>query len=132
MLILVRQVLVTIFQCSPVSGFWNRIDGSQCNIDLRVFFASVSVINIVTDVVILALPMPYVIGLKRSAGQKVAVCGIFLTGSLCVLSSLSSRARSYSSNTSLRNVLIQGSTSQSMHYLHYPASLHYDGQHYRP
>ena len=81
MLMTAFQILVIIFQCDPVSGFWTRAPGSQCNIDLRAFFLAISVINIITDVAILVLPIPYVMSLSRSAGQKAAVSGMFLSGS---------------------------------------------------
>src|SRR2546423_6772497 len=83
MLTLILQILVIIFQCNPISVFWTRAPGIQCNIDLPAFFLAISILNILSDIVILVLPIPYVMSLSRSAGQKVAVCCVLLSGSWC-------------------------------------------------
>ena len=76
------QILVTIFQCDPVSGFWNRNIPAKCKIDDYAFFLGIAVPNIVTDAAIIALPMPYIWQLHRLTSQKIALAGIFMLGSL--------------------------------------------------
>ena len=76
------QIIVTIFQCFPVSQFWERTDPSACQVDVYAFFLGNAVPNILTDAAIIALPVPYIWSLHRSTSQKIALCGTFALGSL--------------------------------------------------
>lgn len=75
--------LTTIFQCRPVSAFWNRKlqGGAEC-INLANFGIVTGVLNFSTDVLILCLPGPMVWGLNTTNTQKVSLTGIFLLGVL--------------------------------------------------
>lgn len=76
---------VTIFQCRPVAAFWNRtIQDARC-IDLPRFTVTSGVLNFLTDVLILCLPIPMVWGLHTTNAQKVTLTGIFLLGILYVM-----------------------------------------------
>lgn len=75
-------ILVTIFQCKPVSGFWNRTPSVQCKINDHAFFIGIAVPNIVTDGAILSLPIPFIRKLHRDGPQKVALIGMFMLGGL--------------------------------------------------
>ena len=85
-------VLVTIWQCSPIAAFWDRtIRGSHC-FHSEAFWFSYSLINIVTDVAILALPLRQIFALELALRDKWGLVGIFSLGTLLVetLSSASS------------------------------------------
>ena len=74
----------TIFQCRPVAAFWNHtIQNVKC-IDLPAFTVASGVLNLMTDVLILCLPLPMVWGLNTTRAQKVTLTGIFLLGVLYV------------------------------------------------
>ena len=74
--------LASIFQCRPVAAFWNHtIQGAEC-IDLPRFTVVSGVLNLLTDVLILCLPIPMVWGLNTTNAQKVTLTGIFLLGAL--------------------------------------------------
>ena len=74
--------LANIFQCRPVSAFWNRtVQGAEC-INLSSFSIVTGVLNFTTDVLILCLPVPMVWGLNTTNAQKVTLTGIFLLGVL--------------------------------------------------
>ena len=74
--------LANIFQCRPVSAFWDRkIQGAEC-INLASFGIVTGVLNFSTDVLILCLPVPMVWGLNTTNAQKVTLTGIFLLGVL--------------------------------------------------
>lgn len=74
--------LTSIFQCQPVAAFWNRrIQGAKC-IDLPRFTIVSGVLNLLTDVLILCLPIPMVWGLHTTNIQKVTLTGLFLLGIL--------------------------------------------------
>ncbi|KAL6830242.1 hypothetical protein V8C40DRAFT_181156 [Trichoderma camerunense] len=81
-------ILVTIFQCQPTSAWWNRFnpthplqpDQYSCTVDSVKFFYGNAIPTIVTDVLMLALPLPYITKLQLPKGQKWALAGIFLVG----------------------------------------------------
>jgi len=77
----VACILVSIFSCNPVRGFWDLTIPSKC-IETRKFFIGNSVPNIVMDVVILMLPMKKIWHLQMSFKQKLIVSGLFLLGGL--------------------------------------------------
>jgi hypothetical protein len=84
------QILVTIFQCQPTSAWWNRFnpthplrpDQYKCTVDSVKFFYGNAIPTIVTDILMLALPLPYITRLQLPKGQKWALTGIFLVGLL--------------------------------------------------
>ena len=51
-------------------------------LDLKALLLATAIINILTDIAVLVLPMPIVWNLKIQRSQKVAVSGIFLLGGL--------------------------------------------------
>lgn len=72
----------SIFQCRPVAAFWNRsIQGAEC-IDLPRFTIVSGVLNLLTDVLILCLPVPMVWGLNTTNVQKITLTAMFLLGVL--------------------------------------------------
>ena len=78
--------LVAIFQCRPVAAFWNRaIQDAKC-INLPLFSIVSGVLNLLTDILILCLPIPMVWGLNTTLAQKTTLSGIFLLGVLYVAS----------------------------------------------
>ena len=83
------QTLVTIFQCRPVSGFWTRFATPQpkpgsitCGVNDNHFFDGNSVPNIVTDGLLLVLPVPFIWQLNLPRAQKIGVSSAFLLGAL--------------------------------------------------
>lgn len=74
-------LLVSIFSCVPIRGFWDITTPSKC-ISTREFFMGISIPNIIMDVTILALPMGKVWHLQMSRGRRLAVSGMFLLGGL--------------------------------------------------
>ncbi|KAK4867733.1 hypothetical protein LT330_001243 [Penicillium expansum] len=81
-------LLAAIFQCSPIAYAWDKtIVGGSC-FNQQAFFRFVSPPNIITDVLILVMPLPYVWRLHTHIGQKVALTGVFLLGSLGTVASI--------------------------------------------
>jgi len=81
-------ILVTIFQCQPTQAFWMRFDPDNplppsqyhCGVNDNKFFYGNAIPNIVTDIAMLMLPVPYIYTLQLRSGQKLALAGIFLVG----------------------------------------------------
>ncbi|KAI0521775.1 fucose permease [Xylaria bambusicola] len=75
--------LLNIFQCNPVESAFNTDDTGQC-IPLLAEFICSAPINIVTDLAILALPLPVLTGMRLPPRQKIILImtfalGIFIT-----------------------------------------------------
>ncbi|KAF2798255.1 hypothetical protein K505DRAFT_189223, partial [Melanomma pulvis-pyrius CBS 109.77] len=77
-----------MFQCRPFAYNWDKsIQGGRC-INIYVFSQSSSVPNIVTDVVVLLLPIRTVIELKISRTRRIGLLLIFLMGSVGIVASI--------------------------------------------
>ncbi|KAL8945985.1 MAG: hypothetical protein Q9222_007558 [Ikaeria aurantiellina] len=77
-------ILVGALECIPLSTLWTHKPGGTC-IDTVPPFTALAVINVVTDFLILALPVKFVWNLHMRRTRKIQVCGIFLLGGLvCV------------------------------------------------
>jgi hypothetical protein len=79
-------VMVTAgVQCRPYQHFWMQyIDPTAKGtcIDLYPFFLGNAAASVVTDFLILLVPIPMVWQLQMPTGQKLAVSSIFLLGGL--------------------------------------------------
>lgn len=84
----IAVILVTVFQCTPVSGYWNRQIPAKCIVDDYAFFVGIAVPNILTDAAILSLPVPYIWRLRRTRSQKVALLSIFALGGFVTIISI--------------------------------------------
>jgi hypothetical protein len=74
--------LGTIWQCAPLSYFWDRsIPGGHC-IPSAPWWVSFSALNLFTDFYILFLPIPLLVSLKMPLRVRMGLVGIFVTGGL--------------------------------------------------
>lgn len=76
--------LMNIFQCRPVEAAFASYDGETKCIPLLIEFICSAPINIVTDLAILALPLPVLTGMRLPQRQKIVLVitftlGIFVT-----------------------------------------------------
>ncbi|KAL8824775.1 MAG: hypothetical protein Q9191_004828 [Dirinaria sp. TL-2023a] len=81
-------LLVSIFSCNPVNGFWDKTYTKSKCINTKKFFVGNAVPNIVTDIVILTLPLREVWRLNTQRHQKIALSITFLLGGFVVVASL--------------------------------------------
>jgi len=75
---------LNIFQCRPVSAAWNPYSHGGSCIPLLTEFVCSAPVNIVTDLAILALPIPVLTGMRLPQRQKIILVltfslGIFVT-----------------------------------------------------
>ncbi|PQE21091.1 integral membrane protein [Rutstroemia sp. NJR-2017a WRK4] len=74
--------LMILFQCTPVNFFWDKtIEGGKCHFDIEKLFLYASLPNIITDILMLALPLPFILTLNMTRKVKVGLAITFLTGS---------------------------------------------------
>lgn len=74
-------IMATIFGCRPVQGYWDKTIKPSC-LDTETFIIAMAVPNLLTDVVILLLPIPIIWRLQLALSQRFALSFMFLLGSL--------------------------------------------------
>jgi hypothetical protein len=74
-------LISNFFLCSPVPYFWDKTIKGRCLSEQANWFTSAG-INIVTDLIILALPMPAVRQLQLPGRSKLALMGVFALGGM--------------------------------------------------
>ncbi|KAF3770764.1 hypothetical protein M406DRAFT_240199, partial [Cryphonectria parasitica EP155] len=73
-----------VFLCSPIAFGWDRsIAGGHC-VQMNAFYFSNALINLVLDVIILTIPMPYFYKMRLPLRRKVLVMGLFSLGFITV------------------------------------------------
>lgn len=76
-------ILAGCFNCIPTEKLWYPDLPGGC-MNLPKFYYGLQIPNIVTDAIILVMPMQVVWGLPISRAQKVGLSGIFVVGLLYV------------------------------------------------
>lgn len=71
--------LISIFQCRPISKTWNKKAGGTC-IDLVAFRMSTAVFNLITSVLVIAIPIPTLVKLKKHRPEVKLLIGLILLG----------------------------------------------------
>ncbi|KAI3340072.1 hypothetical protein F4824DRAFT_453999 [Ustulina deusta] len=79
-------ILVTIFQCHPISKAINPAVEGYC-ISQTEFFLGNAIPNIVTDLLILSLPLHDIMKLHLPRSQRISIAGIFLLGGGVIVAS---------------------------------------------
>jgi len=80
------QFLVIIFQCTPVRGAWDPSIKASC-IHLMLELEIMGILNAITDIITVLLPMPMLWKLQMPLKQKIEVMLTFLVGGfVCIVS----------------------------------------------
>lgn len=77
------------FLCSPLAFYWDKsIQGGTC-LNTSATSLSVSVINLILDLIVIALPMPMLWGLQMATSRKMGLTAIFgIGGGICIITIL--------------------------------------------
>lgn len=78
----VSQLIVLCTTCIPITGLWDPSVTATCSISPDVQMWMNSIGNIVTDVVVLILPIPVVWRLQLRKSQRLILTSIFCLGFL--------------------------------------------------
>ena len=73
------QILSAILQCTPPKRLWDPETPGTC-IDFLAVTIATGTLNVVTEVLILALPMPMLWQLKLPTSKKRMLSFVFLVG----------------------------------------------------
>ncbi|EED16334.1 conserved hypothetical protein [Talaromyces stipitatus ATCC 10500] len=75
----------TAFQCRDPTTLWSTFEYARTNcVDTIPFYYAVSISGFITDIMILASPLPVIYRLRLPLKSRIAVAGIFLLGTVCV------------------------------------------------
>ncbi|KAL8729542.1 MAG: hypothetical protein Q9181_004965 [Wetmoreana brouardii] len=72
-------ILLTIFECNPVRKSWEKQLPGSC-IDLQTFFFANAAFNVITDILVMALPIPVIAKLQITRKQRIGLGLIFFVG----------------------------------------------------
>lgn len=73
--------LISIFRCTPISKTWNKKVAGTC-IDLVAFGMSTAVFSLITSAVVIAIPIPTLMKLKKHRPEVKSLVGLILLGSV--------------------------------------------------
>jgi hypothetical protein len=76
-------VFVTVFQCRPVQGAWNFTLETVC-VDYVSYLYASSAVNVATDILLCALPLPHIWRLNMPKRQRIILCVLLAGGARCV------------------------------------------------
>lgn len=80
----IAGVVTSLVSCMPLEARWNpSLPGARC-IPIDPYWRWISFANILTDIIMLGLPLPVIWNLHTSRNLKFGLTFIFLTGSLYV------------------------------------------------
>ena len=76
----ITSVFVTVFQCTPVHSAWNfTLTERKCLPYVTFLYVSSSV-NMVTDILLCLVPLPFIWRLRIPKQQRVVLCCLFGVG----------------------------------------------------
>lgn len=77
----ITATFLETFRCTPQRKTWDVFyEGGSCHVDVVVLNLAASVVNVVSDVAILALPQWVIWRLNMTIPTKVGVSALFLIG----------------------------------------------------
>ncbi|KAF2034564.1 hypothetical protein EK21DRAFT_40690, partial [Setomelanomma holmii] len=81
-------IIATVFQCTPVAAFWDRsIPGFKC-FKNEPWWISYATVQITTDFMLLAMPIPQILRLSMTKAEKLGICLVFGTGAFVTFASI--------------------------------------------
>ncbi|KAL4880293.1 hypothetical protein BJY04DRAFT_219289 [Aspergillus karnatakaensis] len=92
-----------LFSCKPINHFWNRWDGEHeghCTSHNALLLAH-AIINIVMDVVVIAIPMPILFKLHMSLEKRIGMCAMFAVGIVVTVISILRLVEAVGFNTTM-------------------------------
>ena len=79
--LLVASIFATIFICLPIQAAWDPTIRAQAKCyQFPTFLYASTAVNIITDLVLCAAPLPYFLRLRLPRKQKIGACLLFIVG----------------------------------------------------
>ncbi|KAL4812542.1 hypothetical protein BDW67DRAFT_169910 [Aspergillus spinulosporus] len=83
----IPAVIIKIRICMPISKFWNDEQPGSC-LDKNAIIMADAVVSVVSDLIVLIMPLPLTMRLQMSKKKKLRVIGILGAGGLACASSV--------------------------------------------
>ncbi|KAK8054671.1 hypothetical protein PG994_009738 [Apiospora phragmitis] len=78
-----------MFACRPIAASWDPLlAGTADCLDRPAIYVATAAIGVFTDVMLLVFPIPTIVGLNIRLRQKVALIGLFVVGSITMITSI--------------------------------------------
>lgn len=74
--------MVTNLLCIPITKFWNPEETGTCGVPTNAFFFGSTIPHLLMEVAIVVLPCIKIRHLNLPVAQKIAVGGMFASGTL--------------------------------------------------
>ena len=74
-------VFITTFQCTPRAKIWNPTIPGTC-LNYQAFLLVTGIFNVITDALLLVLPIVSIWNLQMSKKRKLGISAVFVVGSL--------------------------------------------------
>lgn len=81
-------IIGTVFQCSPISAFWDKTITNYWCFNQTPWWMTYAIVQILTDVILLCLPIREVLRLKMSKLEKAGLILVFCTGLFVTFTSI--------------------------------------------
>ncbi|KAK7978662.1 hypothetical protein PG996_004717 [Apiospora saccharicola] len=78
------MICCVAFACTPVAGFWRAYGGKGRCLDKRALYTASASMNTLTDIMLLALPIPMVYGLQMPIKRRLVALGVSAAGLLSI------------------------------------------------
>lgn len=83
------RTFMVIFHCVPVQAYWNKdLQGAKCPFNEANFFFATILVHTTMDCIILILPVIEVMKMTLPLSQKLAVVGLFTSGTIVCIASI--------------------------------------------
>ena len=80
------SIIASLLLCRPIHYFWDDIGNGKC-MNIKAKWFSDAAVNILTDFILLSIPMPFLKGLHLPRRQKAGLIAVFsLGGFVCLVS----------------------------------------------
>lgn len=77
--LLIAVLFASIFTCVPVQKYWNRATPGHCNNEAMQYLVT-SGLTVLTDVLVLAIPIKVVVGLQVTKKVKIVLTCLLCSG----------------------------------------------------
>lgn len=83
----ISTTVASVFQCTPIPRTYDKSIPGHC-INTTIFWYTNAAISILGDFIIIALPMPLILGLRLQLNQKLSLLIVFALGIFVIITSV--------------------------------------------
>jgi hypothetical protein len=73
-------LLETFLVCKPAEYNWNKKIRGTCSPHAKETYLTAGILNLLVDIIVVAMPMPMLLRLTMPTGKKVGLIAVFSVG----------------------------------------------------